>query len=150
VIDRPTSSKGEDDRIGYRRPPKHTRFKKGNRANPLGRGASKRGDFDETVCATLGSKVEIGEGGRKRKVTRREANIVALVERAKRGDVSAADRLLDLHAMSAKGGGGRTTVIEVYNVLPDEDFERRPHKIFNGDEAPRPDPGAQSLRRSRS
>jgi hypothetical protein len=147
VIDRPTSSKGEGDRIGYRRPPKHTRFKKGNRANPLGRGASKRGDFAETVCATLASKVEIGEGGRMRKVTRSEANILSLFEKAKRGDVSAADRLLDLHAMSTKGGGGKTTVVEVYNVLPDEDGERRSRPIFDGDEAPRPDPGAQSLGR---
>ncbi len=132
-------TEGEEERIGYCRPPKHTRFKKGNRANPLGRAAAKRGDLAETVRETLASKVEISEGGRKRKVTRSEANILALFDKAKRGDASAADRLLDLHDLSAKGGNGGRRVVEVYNVLPDEDGERRPVPVFNNDEAARQD-----------
>jgi hypothetical protein len=139
VNGRPPSSKDEDDRVGYCRPPKHTRFQKGNRANPLGRAWSKRGDLAEAVRETLASKVEIREAGRKRMVTRREANILALFDRAKRGDAAAADRLLDLHALSAKGGEGGAKVIEVYNVLPDEDGEHRPPRLRANDEASSPD-----------
>jgi hypothetical protein len=134
VSGRPPTCKGDDDRIGYRLPPKHTQFKKGNRANPLGRGAAKRNDLAETVLATLASKVQISEGGHKRKVTRSEANILALLDKAKRGDVSAANRLLDIHGLSTKGVHGKQRVIEVYNALPDEDRESRPLPIRNGDE----------------
>jgi hypothetical protein len=134
VSGRRTPSDGEDDCVGYCRPPKHTQFQKGNRANPHGRGASKRGDLAETVRETLASKVEIREGGRKRKVTRREANILALFDKAKRGDAAAADRLLDLHDLSAKAGNGGPQVVEVYNVLPDENGERAPPRVHGGDE----------------
>ena len=146
MSDRQTAEKNEEERIGYRRPPKHTRFKKGNRANPLGRGASRRGDLAKTVRETLASKVEIRERGRKRKVTRSEANILALFEKAVRGNVSAADRLLDLHASATRGGEGKTKVVEVHNVLPDEDVDRRHRPIFDSDEPARPHSGTSGHR----
>ena len=69
---------GEAERVGYGRPPKHTQFQKGNRAYLHRRGTRDRDDFAESVRATLTSKVKIREGGRKRTVTRGEANILAL------------------------------------------------------------------------
>jgi hypothetical protein len=52
---------GEVERVGYGRPPKHTRFQKGNLANPRGRGNRDREDFAKSVESTLSAKVEIRE-----------------------------------------------------------------------------------------
>ena len=80
---------GEAERVGYGRPPKHTQFQKGNRAYLHRRRTKDRDDFAESVRATLTSKIKIREGGRKRTVTRGEANILALFDKAKRGDAAA-------------------------------------------------------------
>jgi hypothetical protein len=116
---------GEAERVGYRRPPRHTRFQKGNRANPRGRGNRDRDDFAKSVQSTLSAKVEIRERGRKRFVTRSAANILTLFERAKRGDAGAADRLLTLHELSSSGGDAGPSVIEIHNALPDENGDYR-------------------------
>jgi hypothetical protein len=63
--------------------------------------------------------VQIREGGRRRTVTRGEATILALFEKAKRGDAAAADRLIDLHEASAKRAADGPMLVEVYNALPD-------------------------------
>jgi hypothetical protein len=102
----PNDEDGASYRVGYKRPPKETRFQKGNRANPYGRGRKGREDFAKAVFSTHERKVVLRQGGHKRTVTRREANIIALDEQAKRGHVSAAERLLDLHEASTRAGGG--------------------------------------------
>jgi hypothetical protein len=109
------ATEDETDRVGYGRPPKHTQFQKGNRA-----------------YATLSSKVKIREGGRKRTVTRIEANILALFDKAKRGDAAAANRLIDLHEASAKGAGDGPMVIEVHNALPDANGEYHDRLLAEG------------------
>ena len=117
------ATNGEAERVGYGRPPKHTQFQKGNRAYLHRRGARARDDFAESVRATLTSKVKIREGDRKRTVTRLEANILALFDKAKRGDAVAASRLIDLHEASARGAGEGPMIIEVHNALPDANGE---------------------------
>ena len=114
---------GVAERVGYGRPPKHTQFQTGNRAHLHRRRTRDRDDFAESVRATLTSKVKIREGGRKRTVTRIEANILALFDKAKRGDAAAANRLIDLHEASARGAGEGPMIIEVHNALPDANGE---------------------------
>jgi uncharacterized protein DUF5681 len=123
VSDNSETTDSEAERVGYCRPPKHTQFKKGNRAYLQRRGRGDRNDFAESVRATLAAGVEIREGRRTRTVSRGEANILALFDKAKRGDAAAADRLLDLHEASTKGAGDGPTVIEVHNALPDANGE---------------------------
>jgi hypothetical protein len=136
MIDNPESRDGAEPRIGYGRPPKHTQFQNGNRANPYGRGAAKRSDFAETMRETLAAKVEINQGRRKRKVSRREAIVLSLFDKAKRGDLNAANRLLDLHGGSAKAGDGGPMVIDVFNLPPDEDDEGYPVPGREGGDKP--------------
>jgi uncharacterized protein DUF5681 len=131
---------GEAERVGYCRPPKHSRFQKGERANPRGRGIRDRAHFAEAVRSTLAWKVEVREGPRKRTVTRGEANILALFDKAKRGDAAAADRLLDLYEASAKGAGDGPMVIEIYNALPDANGEYHDRVLAAGDARRTPSP----------
>lgn len=83
------------DRVGYRNPPEHTRFKKGQSGNPKGR---PRGTLNlATVLArTLREKVMINEHGQRRVVTKLEAAIKQLVNKAAAGDLAALRHLAGL------------------------------------------------------
>jgi Family of unknown function (DUF5681) len=78
----------EDGGGGYRRPPRATRFTKGQSGNPAGR---TRGRRCEATCeAVLGRMVTIREGGVERRVTAEEAFLLQLSRRGLEGDGAAA------------------------------------------------------------
>lgn len=75
------ASEGEEERIGYRRPPKAHRFKPGQSGNPKGRPRREvAGPMD--VSEVLRKTVTITVKGKSRKVSGEEASIRALVVRA--------------------------------------------------------------------
>ena len=72
---------------GYRRPPRATRFTKGQSGNPAGRRRGRRREAPyETV---LGQMVTIREGGVERRVTATEAFLLQHSKRALEGDGAA-------------------------------------------------------------
>ena len=89
--------------IGYKSPPRLTRFKKGQSGNPKGRPrARKKGLPHDQV---LGQMVTIREDGRDRRVTAAEAFILHLTKKGLEGDaVSARASLAAIEAARAKRG----------------------------------------------
>ena len=81
-------------RVGYRKPPLHSRFKKGQSGNPLG------GRLHRPRETRLAALLEAALDGRmaraRRPVTRREAIVTALVEKSAAGDLRALKLLLGL------------------------------------------------------
>jgi hypothetical protein len=71
--------------VGNRRPPRATRFRPGQSGNPLGRPKRARG-LGAVVARALGEKVEAKENGRRRRITKLEAAVKQLVNRAANGD----------------------------------------------------------------
>ena len=65
-------------------------------------------------------------------MTRGEANILALFDKAKRGDAAAANCLIDLYEASARGAGDGPMVIEVHNALPDANGEYHDRLLAEG------------------
>ena len=76
----------------------HSRFKPGQTGNPAGR--TKGGQNILTLLAkTLNTQVVINENGRRRTITKREAFIVQIVNKAASGDLRAIQQLLHLSLM---------------------------------------------------
>ena len=88
------------EEVGYRKPPEHSRFQPGRSGNPKGR---PKGSLNAaTVLAkTLREKVMINENGRRRKITKLEAYLKQLVNKAASGDLRA---IMHLSSMVSASG----------------------------------------------
>ena len=89
------SEKSQDDKTGYKMPPKSTQFKKGRSGNPKGRPKGAR-NFRTELQETLDQPVTVREGERVRNVSSREAAMIQLRTKALKGDQRALERLLAL------------------------------------------------------
>ena len=81
--------------VGYKKPPLATRFQKGVSGNPRGRPKGAR-NLSTVVAAALNEKVLITENGRKRRISKYEAAVKQLVNRAAGGEARATQLLLGL------------------------------------------------------
>jgi len=81
--------------VGFRRPPESTRFKKGVSGNPKGR---PKGSLNVATAfmKALREKVVINEHGQRKTVTKLEAALKQLVNKAAGGDLRAIAQLRDL------------------------------------------------------
>jgi hypothetical protein len=72
-------------KIGYGKPPRHTRFQKGRSGNPRGRRKGAR-NFTTVVEEALRESVTINENGRRMTATKMEVIFKQLVNKAAKGD----------------------------------------------------------------
>jgi hypothetical protein len=89
------SSSSDDDEIGYGKPPKANRFKKGQSGNPKGRPTGAKG-VKASLKRELNSKITIREGNREIKVSKFEALAKRLMANALKGDIKSLLELLKL------------------------------------------------------
>jgi hypothetical protein len=76
---------GSEERVGKGRPPHSTRFRPGQSGNPSGRSKRAR-DLAAIAARAFAEKVEVRENGRRRRITKLEASVKQLVNRAAGGD----------------------------------------------------------------
>ena len=74
-----------DYEVGYRKPPKRTRFKPGQSGNPRGRPKGTK-NLKTDLMEELGEKIVIREGDRSQKVSKQRALLKSVVNRAIKGD----------------------------------------------------------------
>jgi hypothetical protein len=108
-----------DESIGYRKPPRHSKFKKGVTGNPKGRPKRKPFAAAETIDSVLNSTAEYRERGKTKVATRRELTIRTHVNRALKGDVKSAETLLKLRAHAQRHGDAGVHRIPMSDWLPD-------------------------------
>jgi Family of unknown function (DUF5681) len=82
-----------DYEVGFGRPPKDTQFRKGHSGNPKGRPRGSR-NASTLLDEALKERVIVSENGRRRSVTKLEAILKQLVNRAAQGDHRATQLLL--------------------------------------------------------
>jgi hypothetical protein len=108
--------------VGYGKPPKHTRFKKGVCPNPKGRGPRHELELSKILNDVLSASVEFRDRGKLRKASRIELLLKKYAASALKGDVLAAAALLKMRAHSEKHGDIGPLIITVINSLPEEQF----------------------------
>ena len=86
--------KDGDYEVGYGKPPRHTRFAKGQSGNPRGRPPGAK-SFTTLLDEALNERVLVAENGGRRKVSKRQAIVTQLVNRAATADFRAMKMLLD-------------------------------------------------------
>jgi len=84
-----------DYEVGYGRPPRHTRFEKGQSGNPRGRPSGSK-NLATLVNEALNEPVIVVENGRRRKISKREAITKQLVNKSTKADWRAIKILLDI------------------------------------------------------
>jgi hypothetical protein len=94
-LEKPSEIAEPANAVGFGRPPESTRFKKGVSGNPKGR---PKGSLSVATVflKTLREKVVINEHGQRKKVTKLEAALKQLVNKAAGGDLRAIGQLREL------------------------------------------------------
>jgi len=82
-----------DYKVGPGRPPLHTRFKKGQSGNPGGRSAK---SLLALLANALNEAVYMTINGRRRRITKREAIVMQMVDKSASADLRATKMLIDL------------------------------------------------------
>jgi hypothetical protein len=84
-----------DYKVGYGKPPSHSRFVKGRSGNPQGRPRGSK-NLATLFSEALNERVTVVENGRRRKITKREAVIAQLVNKSAGADLRAIKILFDI------------------------------------------------------
>jgi hypothetical protein len=89
------SADGQEYKVGYRKPPKHTQFPHGN--GP-GKGKPKGAKNMKTIVnSATGAKVTTKSNGKFKKISKIEAAVHQLANKAAAGDLKAIEKLIALH-----------------------------------------------------
>jgi uncharacterized protein (UPF0216 family) len=82
-------------KVGYKKPPLHTRFRKGQSGNPRGRPCGSK-NFSTLLAEALNEPVVITEDGRRRKISKRELGVRQLANKFAMAEAQATKMLLGL------------------------------------------------------
>lgn len=82
-----------DYAVGYKKPPRHSQFQKGHSGNPRGRPKGTP-NFRTALDTALKEQVAVNEGGRRSQISKLEAMVKQLVNKAVGGDARAREQLL--------------------------------------------------------
>jgi hypothetical protein len=104
----------DDYKVGYRKPPRHTQFKKGQSGNPAGR-KPKSKNFDVLMERALDAKIKVKIAGNEQLMSKREAIPLRLVQDALEGNLRSLESLFK-YLREQK-------TIEPFEVTADDDKE---------------------------
>jgi DNA-binding FadR family transcriptional regulator len=98
--------------VGYKRPPRRTRFTKGESGNPNGRPKGSK-NLATLLEKELRQRVVVNENGRRRSITKQEAMIKHLVNKALSGDRRLLQLMLEeIRLLETRAASSATATID--------------------------------------
>jgi hypothetical protein len=91
------SDDSDDSKVGYKKPPKHTQFKKGQSGNPNGRPKGTK-NLTTDMKEELNEQVIITEGGRDTQHSKQRVIVKRTVQKAINGDMRAVEIVIKMNA----------------------------------------------------
>ncbi|MBX9609232.1 MAG: hypothetical protein K2Y51_23675 [Gammaproteobacteria bacterium] len=85
----------DPDGVGYKRPPRHTRFAPGRSGNPKGRPKGTK-NLKTDLKEELSQQIVIREGDRQKSISKQRAILKSMVGRSIKGEQAAAKAILSL------------------------------------------------------
>ena len=85
----------DEEKAGYKRPPKATQFKPGTSGNPRGRPKKPR-NLEDDLIEMLSKNITVREDGKLRKISRQKAILRKLLSQALQGDAKALSSILSM------------------------------------------------------
>lgn len=101
--DTPERSSNEPYKVGYGRPPLHTRFQKGSQGNGKGGRKKRATTIEEALAAEIAKVIEVRVNGKVKKMTVAEAIAQAVARRAISSDKGALAILKAVHSNAVRG-----------------------------------------------
>ncbi len=86
----------EQERVGYKRPPRHTRFKEGRSGNPRGRPRGAVGKAPAIVARIFAQKLRVNTQSGEQRMSTIRISLEQMVNDAIRGDLGAIELVLKL------------------------------------------------------
>src|SRR5438874_13488496 len=111
-----------DDGVGYSKPPRHSRFVKGQSGNPQGRPSGAK-NLKTLLNKALNELVIVTENGGHRKISKREAIITQLVNRSAKADLKAIQILLGM-LRDIEGHAADATDADVFTEADEQIIQR--------------------------
>ncbi len=102
-----------DYEVGYGRPPRHSRFEKGQSGNRKGRPPRSK-NIMTLLTRALNERVTVSEKGRRKSITKREAIVAQLVNKSASADLKAMSMLLGMLSQAevpAHGSGPQSPAL---------------------------------------
>lgn len=117
-------AKGRDYEVGYGKPPRNMRFRKGQSGNPSGK-PRKVLTHAEIVERELSRRVTITENGKVKRVTKREVVGKTLVQKAMKGDRHALRQVMELDRIGTSGPPDEQDSVMRFTLIFPEEEERK-------------------------
>lgn len=142
------ANNGDDEDVGYQRPPKNTRFKPGQTGNPKGRPKNVR-NFKNDLRDELSELITVRENGRERRITKLRALVKALVAAAIKGDMRAANAIVTFSTKSLAGADdlvpatdATTDDQDIIDAFVERELKRRRPATKGSTASPKPRKGS--------
>ena len=130
------SDDSDGKKIGYKKPPQHSRWKPGHCGNPRGRPKGAL-NFATEVKSVLEAPVTVNENGRPKKISRVRATLLRLCEKALKGDVRSIALLLEYaDRYGSHATDSPSDISEEDHAMLEAAFQRRIEREAAKDKSP--------------